>query len=303
MSVMQKLLFRSTYEVDGLRLARKSLQHHAVATISRTTASVSRAALDPSDVPTLHVSTVRAASSKSASPQHLLLSAAPALYTAASVSHPVLEQLTHVPMMKAAAPKSVRPQHLPRSAAAILRTRTHVSHPASDPLDIPVPRVPKIGAAALPSDRPQQLIHSAAATLRTTASVSQLARHQLDVTRLDNRHSRQLRQPTTSEDASLTGLGPSFEDRAVFKLFTTESAKHHACVEVAEMLHMVSGSVFQMVLKQLPDFCAALNSVTGESKPLEFMDAISGGGPHCKPWGDHEELNDCERRSMTDFVF
>ena len=115
--------------------------------------------------------------------------------------------------------------------------------------------------------------------------------------------SLRLRQLFTSEDASITGLDRILENRAVLKLFTTESAKHRACVDIAEMLHMVYGSVFRMVLKQLPDICVALNSLTREyAKPLALIDVILGGGPHSKPWRDYERLEDGDRGLMNHLV-
>lgn len=187
--------------------------------------------------------------------------------------------------------------------APISRMTASVSQFTSNPSEVPTRRIPTLRADASKSVRPNCILRSATATMRTTASVSHLALDQLNVVELSNYPSRQLRQRCNSEDASLTGFGRIIENPAILKLFATESAKHRACVDVADMLQMVSGSVFRTVLKQLPDFCVALNSLTREcAKPLAFMDAMSGGGPHSKPWIDHENLGDGEKESTANLV-
>ncbi|MCJ1426681.1 hypothetical protein MMC29_004584 [Sticta canariensis] len=196
-----------------------------------------------------------------------------------------------------------RPRLLRHAVAPTSRMTASVSQVESDPLDVPTPSVPTMRGTASKSVRPQHLPRSAVATLRTTASVNHQALDQLDFMKPRNGPSLRPRQLFTSEDASVTDLDRILENRVVLKLFTTESAKHRACVDIAEMLHMVSGSVFRMVLKQLPDFCVALNSLTREYvTPLAFMDAMLGGGPHSKPWRDHEMLEDGGRESMIHSV-
>lgn len=190
-----------------------------------------------------------------------------------------------------------------RAVAPVSRMTASVSQVASDPSNVPTPRDSPMRAAALQPIGPQHLLRSAAASSRATASVSRLTLDQLSFVKPNDRPSRQLRQPSTSEDATLTGLGRILENRAVLNQFTTESAKHHACVDIAEMPPMVSGGVFQTVPKQVPDFCVALNSLTREhAKPLAFMDTMLGGGPHSQPWSDHENLEESEKESMNDLV-
>lgn len=259
---MRKLLLNPTYKPDVLILGRQRLLHHAVAPISRMRASASQVALDPSDLAT-----------------------------------------ARVPMIGAIALKSVRPQHRLRSAVPTLRTTASASQVVSDPSVLPTLGVPTISAVASKSVRPRNLLRSAAPNLHTTASVNHLALDQLDLVKLGNSPSLKPGQPSTTKDASFTSLGRIIENRAVLKPFATESAKYHACVRIAEMLHMVSRSVFQTVFKQLPDFCVALNLLTTEyAKPLAFIDAMSGGGPHSKPWRDHGKLEDWQNGSMVDMV-
>lgn len=193
-----------------------------------------------------------------------------------------------------------RPHH---AVAPISRMTASVGHVASDPSDAPTPLHSTTRQGALKPIRSQRLLRSVAATFLGTTSVSHLALDRLDVMKSRNRPFLQLRQPSTSEDPSVAGLGRVLENHAVLELFTTEAAKHRACVDTAEMLHTVSGGVFRTVLKQLPDFCVALNSLTTEyAKPLAFMDTIFGGGPHSKPWKDHEKLEESEKESMNDLV-
>lgn len=196
-----------------------------------------------------------------------------------------------------------RPRLLRHAVAPISRTTASVSQAVSDPSDVPRPSFQTMRGTASRSVSPQHLPRSAVATLRTTASVNHHALDQLDFVKPRNGPSLRLRQPFTSENASVTGLDRILENRVVLKLFTTESAKHRACVDIAEMLHVVYGSVFRMALKQLPDICVALNSLTREyAKPLVLMDAMLGGGPHSKPWRDHEMLEDGDRESMIHLV-
>lgn len=304
---MRKLLLNPTYKPDVSILGRPRLLHHAVAPISRKTASASQVVLDPSDPPELHVPMISAVASKVVRPQHLLRSAASTLRTTASASQVVSDPLDLptlcVPMISGVASKLVRPRNHLRSAAPTLRTTASASQVVSDPSVLPKLRVPTISAVASKSVRPQHHLRSTAPNLHTTASVNHLALDQLGLVKLGNSPSLLPRQPSTAKDVSLTSLGRIIENRAVLKLFATESAKYHACVEIAEMLHMVSRSVFQTVLKQLPNFCVALNSLTTEyAKPLAFIDAMSGGGPHSKPWRDHEKLEDWQKGSMIDMV-
>ena len=195
-------------------------------------------------------------------------------------------------------------KHRPHYAVApISRMTAFVSQVASDPSDAPTPLHSTMRRGALKPIRSHRLLRSVAATFLGTTSVSHLALDRLDVMKPRNRPSLQLRQPSTSEDLSVRGLGPVLENRAVLELSTTEAAKHRACVDIAEMLHTASGGVFRTVPKQLPDICVALNSLTTEyAKPLAFMDTIFGGGPHSKPWKDHEKLEEREKEWMNDLV-
>ena len=196
-----------------------------------------------------------------------------------------------------------RPRLLRHAVETISRITSSVIQVVSDPSDVPTRSVPTMRGTASRSVRPQHFPRSAVATLRATASVSYHALDQLDFMKPRSGPSLRPRQLFTNEDASVTDLDRILENRVVLKLFTTESAKHRACVDIAEMLHMMFGSVFRMVLQQLPDFCVALNSLTREYvKPLAFMDVMLGGGPHSKPWRDHEMLEDGDRESMIDSV-
>lgn len=210
----------------------------------------------------------------------------------------LLRQPIHKPNVLILA-RDRRPRH---AVAPISRMTASVSQVASDPSYVPTPRDSPMRAAASQPIRPQHLLRSAAASFRATASVSRLRLNQLSFVKPNDRP-RQLRKPSTSEDATLNGLGRNLENRAVLNEFTTESAEHHAFVDIAEMPHMMSGGVFQTVPKQLPDFCVALNSLTREhAKPLAFVDTMLGGGPHSQPWSDHENLEESEKESTNDLV-